>query len=324
MEARREIRRERTLLLATCLLLALAAGAPGLAQAAPDRVALPGSSPANRPHAAVRATPASSMIEFDVGLKPADEAGALALVQAVSDPASPDYRHFLTPAQWERRFSPSGAAVRAVTAWLRSNGITVEAVTPDRMTVQASAPAATVERAFATQLAEYSSRGRLRRLSSRSLSVPRAIAPLISGVAGVDESIARTHWRTDATRVGRARRAPSAAGEAEVSSPSAIPPPPGFRNARPCSEYWQAERDTTDPSYGGGYPRRLPYAPCGYVPGQLQSAYGLSPAIGAGDDGSGVTVAIVDAYASPTLLSDAQEYAASADSASLGSSDSVR
>jgi subtilase family serine protease len=193
--------------------------------------------------------------------------------------------------------------VRAVSAWLRSNGITVEAVTPDRMTVEASAPAATVERAFATQLAEYSSHGRLRRLSSGSLGVPRAIAPLISGVAGVDEA-SRTHWRTDApaSPAPGARPRRPAKGSLE---PSAIPRHPDSQRPAVLG-IRPAERDTTDP-YGKG---TLPYAPCGYVPGQLQSAYGLSPAIGAGDDGSGVTVAIVDAYASPTLLSDAQEYAA--------------
>jgi subtilase family serine protease len=44
---------------------------------------------------------------------------------------------------------------------------------------------------------------------------------------------------------------------------------------------------------------------CGYTPPQIRGAYDLSGAA----DGSGVTVAVVDAYASPTILSDAQEYA---------------
>jgi subtilase family serine protease len=294
-----------------CLLIALGAIAPAAAGAAPSAVALAGSASPGRLYAIpLHATSASAKIEFDVGLRPRDEAGALALVAAVSDPSSSQYRHFLTPAQWERRFSPSPASVSAVSAWLRSNGISIEAVTADRMTVQASAPAATVERAFGTHLGEYASRGRKLRLASGPLSVPSTIGPLISGVAGIDETLARADWRTDATRVGRVRRAPSAAGESEHAAPAAIPPPPGFRNAPPCSSYWEEKHDKTDPTYGGGYPRPLPYALCGYVPAQLQSAYGLSPAIGAGDNGHGVTVAIVDAFASPTLLADAQEYTA--------------
>ncbi len=47
---------------------------------------------------------------------------------------------------------------------------------------------------------------------------------------------------------------------------------------------------------------------CGYTPPQLQAAYGLTGTINSGDNGTGVTVAIVDAYASPTLFSDAKTY----------------
>ena len=44
------------------------------------------------------------------------------------------------------------------------------------------------------------------------------------------------------------------------------------------------------------------------MPSQLQGAYGLSEPIAKGVDGSGVTVAVVDAYASPTLFSDVHEW----------------
>src|SRR5262249_16630264 len=64
-----------------------------------------------------------------------------------------------------------------------------------------------------------------------------------------------------------------------------------------------------DPAFGGGYPSPLPYSPCGYTPPQLQGSYGLTGPISGGVTGAGVTVAVVDAYASPTLLADAQEYA---------------
>ena len=51
------------------------------------------------------------------------------------------------------------------------------------------------------------------------------------------------------------------------------------------------------------------YDICGYLPSQLRSAYGIAPRVAKGNDGSGVAIAIVDAYDSPTLLSDAQKYA---------------
>ncbi|HEX4752446.1 MAG TPA: S53 family peptidase, partial [Solirubrobacterales bacterium] len=83
----------------------------------------------------------------------------------------------------------------------------------------------------------------------------------------------------------------------------------GFRNATPCSAYYGQELASTLPNFGDGFPNPLPYAVCGYKPAQLQGAYDLTGAIANGDNGSGVTVAIVDAFVSPTLYSDAVEYA---------------
>jgi subtilase family serine protease len=283
--------------------LALAVGsalAAPLAGAAttPSPAVLQAASPAATPSARVGATPAAAPVEFSVGLQLSDPAGALALEQAVSDPTSKSYRHYLTPGQWERRFAPSKASVEAVSSWLQAQGIAVEDVTSDRMTIDAAAPAATIERAFATTLGQYNRKGKIVRLSSKALSVPSSVAPLISGVVGIDQSVATPTGLDGAETRPAAKRAGKE-----------IPQPPGFRNAPPCSTYYGEQNDTTDPPYGEGFPNPLPYAVCGYVPAQFQGAYGLTPQIAGGIDGKGVTVAVVDAYASPTLLSDAQEYA---------------
>ena len=270
--------------------------AAGAAQAAPSRTVLQNSTPAASSADKVAATPASTPIEFSVGLQLSDPAGAVALERAVSDPGSASFHHYLTPAQWEKRFSPTQASVQAVTAWLNAEGISVEAVTPDRMTVHATATAATIERAFGTSLGEYRHQGRVVRLASAPLQIPSGVASLVTGVTGVDQSLATPGGIGADTR--RAAKDPG----------KELPQPPGFRNAQPCSTSYGKASDTTDPAYGGGYPEPLPYALCGYIPAQLQGAYGLTPKIASGIDGKGVTVAIVDAYAAPTLLSDAQQY----------------
>ncbi len=280
---------------------AVVLGAPAVAGAAasPSPAVLQRSSPAATPATQVGTTPASTTIEFNVGLQLSDPAGAVAFERAVSDPTSPTYRHFLTPAQWERRFSPARSSVQAVTSWLEAEGVTIEAVAPDRMTVQATAPAATVERAFHTTLGEYRHLEKIVRLSSTPLQVPSALSSLITGVSGIDQSLETPSGLTGAN----VRSAAPASG-------TPIPQPPGFRNAPPCSSYYGKKSDTTDPAYGDGFPSPLPYAVCGYIPAQYQGAYGLTPQIQNGINGKGVTVAIVDAYASPTLLSDAQQYTA--------------
>ncbi len=87
------------------------------------------------------------------------------------------------------------------------------------------------------------------------------------------------------------------------------PPPAGFRNARPCSAYYgqvsanyQADGKTPLPKFKA---KTLPYAACGYTGTQFRAAYEGNSAL----DGSGVTVAITDAYASPTIAEDANTYA---------------
>jgi subtilase family serine protease len=72
--------------------------------------------------------------------------------------------------------------------------------------------------------------------------------------------------------------------------------------------------DTTDPSFGGGWPAHMPYPVCGFTPPQLRQAYGMDSALNRGMNGAGQTVAIIDAYDSPTILKDAQRYASTVDS----------
>jgi subtilase family serine protease len=83
-------------------------------------------------------------------------------------------------------------------------------------------------------------------------------------------------------------------------------PPPGARfGVPPCSTYFgQLLATDKPPAYG----KTRPYAICGYTPQQYQAAYGESSLIAKGFDGTGVTVAITDAFAAPTILKDAQIY----------------
>jgi hypothetical protein len=71
---------------------------------------------------------------------------------------------------------------------------------------------------------------------------------------------------------------------------------------RPCSAYFGQITASNYPSAFGTHP---PFAVCGYTPAQLRSAYDTDTATG-----RGVTVAVLGAYGSPTILADANEYAA--------------
>jgi subtilase family serine protease len=230
---------------------------------------------------------AGSTVTFRVYLRTRDEAGAETLAMAVSDPPSAAYGHYLSTAQVRSRFAPTEGQVSSVRDWLTSSGFGVGSVPSNNAFVEATGNAAQIDRAFRVHLGKYKVQGSTLRAPDTDLSVPSSIASSVLGVMGIDQ-------------------AQNLMKPLSTTGPSDVAPSPGFRNARPCSDYFGQKVDTTDPKFQG---RTLSYAPCGYTPGQLRSAYGIDRTVNAGIDGRGVTVAIVDAFGSPTIFADASEYA---------------
>ena len=63
--------------------------------------------------------PTSTALPLTVTLKPRDPAALAAEAQQVSDPKSPDYRHFLTPTEFAQEFGPTPSTIAQVTSSLR-------------------------------------------------------------------------------------------------------------------------------------------------------------------------------------------------------------
>jgi subtilase family serine protease len=272
------LKRYRTWAAALAVLAAVAVVAAPAGAAARDK--LPGSVPSWAKASTMKgAASAGEAVDFRVYLPWRDADGAAALARAVSNPRSSSYGKYLTPAQFRQRFAPSTADVNAVKSWLDDQGFHVVYTPANGHYVAAEGTVSQVESAFAVKLGEYAVAGKTLRAPSSELSVPSSLP--VSAVVGVDQSAQLVH--TD--RVG-----------------TDAPPSAGFRNAPPCSSYW-AEKIAADlPDYQGA---KQPYAPCGWTPAQLRGAYGIE---GSGYDGSGQTVAVIDAYASPTIAADVNEY----------------
>jgi subtilase family serine protease len=267
--------------------MAVAGGIPAAGAAGPSgRAQLNGSAASaslrSRPQGQVAT---SSTVNFDVVLALKDAQGAQTLATAISTPGSAQFHHYLSDAQWVAQYAPTQSEVTAAQAWLRQQGFSVGAIPADRLFVPARGTAAQIERAFATTLGNFQVNGRTLRLAKAPLSIPTSLVGVISGVVGVNQHLV----------------APALAPEP--------PPPAAFVNPQPCSAPWGAKLDTTDKaSLDAPYTHPLPYDICGYRPAQLRGAYRIPASIKGHFPGAGVSVAIVDAYDSPTILSDARHY----------------
>ena len=272
-------------------LIGVVGGAAPAGAAPSNRTQLAGSVPDwARPAAAHGPVAGTEHVGFRVylGWRGGDAAAQLAM--SVSTPGSPEYRHFLTAAQFRQQFAPSQTAVSAVQRWLRDSGFTLDYTPANSHYVAAEGTVAQANQAFAVTLSKYTVQGLTLRAPDRLLSVPSTLASTVAGVVGLDDSAALVHYdHVDA------------------------PPAAAFVNAPPCSTYW-AEKSTATTSGADGtaiptaYGSFQPWAPCGYTPSQLQGGYGVASAIAGGTNGAGQTVAIIDAYASPTILADANQY----------------
>ena len=94
-------------------------------------------------------------LQLAIGL-PLRHAGDLSnLLRQIYNPASPDYHHYLTPAQFAERFGPTEKDYRAVIAFAKANGLKVTATHPNRMLLDVSGPVAKVEKALHVTLRTY-------------------------------------------------------------------------------------------------------------------------------------------------------------------------
>ena len=288
MGSSRFVRKVAIGLLASGTVIGLTATA-GAASAAPQgRHPLDGSMPKWLHQARDMGTsPPTQQMSFGVLLGMRDQADAMDTLQAVSDPASPSYGQWLTNAEFDARFAPARSSVTAVQHWLRSEGFRITTTLPSGMYVAASGSVAQVESTFGTSVHDYSYLGKDVHANNSELSLPAGtpavVTGALTGVIGIDQGTALKH--TAATEPG---------------------PPPGARyGVQPCSAYYAQKVASNKPA---AYGKHQPYAVCGYGPQQLQSAYGESSLLKSGLDGRGVTVAVTDAYAAPTMYADAQKY----------------
>lgn len=258
--------------LLTSIALVAAAAPPALAD--DRRVVVAVARPAMTAAAAKGAAlPGETHVDAEVVFDLQDEQGATDLATAVSTPGSAQYRQFLQPADWIARFAPTQETVDAFVATAQEGGLTVGSVPASRLFVVVTGTVDQLETVFGTALRSYAVHGEQLVAPAKSVSLPVAAA---EGVRTVVFD----------------RPAMHSAAVAAKSPAKAVP----------CSTWWKQHTTTIPKAYGA---TTAPTALCGYTAKQLRAASGLRTST---LTGSGQTIAVIDAFGSPTIAADLATY----------------
>ena len=254
----------------------------------------------------------SSVVTGTVYFAKADPGGVDQYATAVGTPGSADYHHFLTPAEFQSRFASKPDASQAVVAWVRQNNMTI--LSQDSESVAVSTTVGKVNSILKIRIDRFKHDGRVDLSTTSQPQYPADLGEYISSVTGltttspVTPSISYDSSKkvtadaaTRRTMLGSGRTF-SADAASKGSSDGTDKPADGVQLH--CSQYYGQNTATGYPAgpAGGGTP---PTEICGYNPDQLRSAYGAEAS---GLTGQGVTIAVVDAFASPTIVADVDEY----------------
>ena len=109
------------------------------------------------------------------------------LLAEQQDPNSPNYHKWLTPEEFADRFGLAQSDIAVVSAWLTSQGFTVDEVARGRNWIAFSGIAAQVAAAFHAPIHSYVVEGKTHFAPSTDISVPDAFAGIVSGVTGLHD-----------------------------------------------------------------------------------------------------------------------------------------
>ena len=143
------------------------------------------------PAAAAHLTPLGRLegdreMNLAIGLPLRDKEGLTNLLRGIYDPASPDYRRYLTPAQFAERFGPTEEDYQAVRAFAIANGLKVTATHPNRVLLDVSGPVSNIEKAFHLTMRTYSHPREPREFYAPDVEPSLNLAAPVLHISGLD------------------------------------------------------------------------------------------------------------------------------------------
>jgi subtilase family serine protease len=143
----------------------------------------------NLPHqgmaaAAIQAAPAAAPVEFSVYLPLRNQKELDALIADLHDTKSPNYQHWLEPAEFLQRFGPTANDIAHVRASLAAKGFTILSTNAHGVHVRGSA--ATVAQAFGVSMHTRVENGRTHFMAKGEMRFPSELAAMSVRVMGLE------------------------------------------------------------------------------------------------------------------------------------------
>jgi len=99
---------------------------------------------------------------------------------------SPNFMHFLKPAEWNKRFAPSKQDEQAVVDWAKSQGLTVTQRYANRLLVDVEGPVATIEQALGVKINNYQLGNKTFHSNDSDPVIPSHLTSIIHSVGGLN------------------------------------------------------------------------------------------------------------------------------------------
>lgn len=199
---------------------------------------------------------------------PEREAALNDFLAKVNDTRSPLFHKWLTAAQIGEEYGPAVTDIASVESWLRSEGFTVNAVSPNGMTIDFSGNAGQVAHAFHTPMHHLLVNGEAHVANTENPAIPSAFAGVVAGVVTLNDFRPHAlHRNIIANHIDPRTGAATSEGTTATAAGTIHP-------------------DYTFSSGGGTYQA--------VVPGDLAAIYNLNPLFQAGYSGQGQIIVVIE------------------------------
>jgi subtilase family serine protease len=245
-------------------------------------------------------------INITVQLRLQNQAAFDAAVEALYDPASPTFHHWLGDEEL-KQYAPAKEQFDAVRRELESHGLNILSTDENGFSIRARGTAANVESAFNTEIHWFQTNGHVFRANVQNARLSGPAADYVSSVAGLESRQVHpllkraVNLRTNEPPPTLAlSKVEASGGLGSVITDKILYPPKTFTFTTPGAKL------PVGKYYGNVYDESSLIA--GYTPAQLEALYGLPAAYKQGLDGAGQTIVLLEAYGYPTIEADANAF----------------